>query len=198
MDIKIFITIIMSAVLVNNYVLRQFLGVCPFLGVSKVTKDATGMGIAVTVVMVLATAVTWPIQKLILEKNNIAYVQIIVFVLVIAALVQLTEIVLKRFIPFLYRTLGVFLPLMATNCAILGVTLLNIKEEYTYLESLVNAFGSGLGFLLGMVMFSSIREHIENANPPESFKGLPLILIAAALLSLSFFGFSGIAENLFR
>ena len=198
MEIKIFITIIMSAVLVNNFVLRQFLGVCPFLGVSKVTKDAAGMGIAVTVVMILATAATWPIQKYILEKNNLAYMQTIVFVLVIAALVQLAEIVLKRFVPFLHKTLGVFLPLMATNCAILGVTLLNINAEFTYFESLVNAFGSGLGFLLGMVMFSGIREHTENANPPEAFKGLSLTLITAAILSLSFFGFTGVVENLFR
>ena len=198
MDYKIFISILMSAVLVNNYVLRQFLGVCPFLGVSKATKDATGMGIAVTVVMVLATAVTWPIQSYILEKNNLSYMQTIIFVLVIAALVQLVEISLKRYIPFLHRTLGVFLPLMATNCAILGVTLLNITAEYTYLESLVNAFGSGLGFLLGMVMFSGIREHIQNADPPEAFAGLPITLIAAAILSLSFFGFSGVIENLFQ
>jgi len=198
MDIKVFITIIMSAVLVNNYVLRQFLGVCPFLGVSKVLKDATGMGIAVTVVMILATAATWPIQIYILEKNNLVYMQTVVFILVIAALVQLVEIVLRRFIPFLYKTLGVFLPLMATNCAILGVTLLNINAEYTYIESIVNAFGSGLGFLLGMVMFSGIREHIENANPPEAFKGLSITLITAAILSLSFFGFTGVIENLFR
>jgi len=198
MDIRIFISILMSAVLVNNYVLRQFLGVCPFLGVSKTMKDAAGMGIAVTVVMVLATAVTWPIQVLILEKNGISYLQTIVFILVIASLVQLTEIVLKRFVPFLHETLGVFLPLMATNCAIFGVTIININNEYTYLEALVNALGSGLGFLLGMVLFSGIREHTENANPPDAFKGLPITLISAALLSLSFLGFSGVIENLFH
>jgi electron transport complex protein RnfA len=188
----------MSAVLVNNYVLRQFLGACPFLGVSKQLKDATGMGIAVTAVMVLATAVTWPIEKYLLEANGLSYLRVIVFVLVIATLVQLTEIVLKRFVPFLYKTLGVFLPLMSTNCAIFGVTIINITNEYTYPEALVNALGAGLGFLLGMVLFSGIREYTENADPPESFKGLPITLISAAILSLSFFGFSGIIENLFR
>jgi electron transport complex protein RnfA len=197
MDYKIFITILMSAVLVNNYVLRQFLGACPFLGVSKQLKDATGMGVAVTAVMVLATAVTWPIEKYLLEANGLSYLRVIAFVLVIATLVQLTEIVLKRFLPFLHKTLGVFLPLMATNCAIFGVTIINITNEYTYPEALVNALGSGLGFLLGMVLFSSIREYTENADPPKSFKGLPITLISAAILSLSFFGFSGIIENLF-
>jgi len=198
MDIKIFITILMSAVLINNYVLRQFLGVCPFLGVSKELKDATGMGIAVTAVMVLATAATWPIHTYFLEKNGLSYLQTIIFILVIASLVQLVEITLKRFVPFLHKTLGVFLPLMATNCAIFGVTILNVNNEYTYPEALVNAFGSGLGFLLSMVLFSGIREYTENADPPKSFKGLPLTLISAAILSLSFYGFSGVIENLFH
>ena len=197
MDFKIYVSILISAVLVNNYVLRQFLGICPFLGVSKHLKDATGMGIAVTFVMVLATAVTWPIETLLLEGSGLSYLRTIVFVLVIASLVQLTEITLKRFVPTLHKTLGVFLPLMATNCAILGVTILNITSEYTYLESLTNAFGSGLGFLLGMVLFSGIREHTENSNPPEPFKGIPITLIAAAILSLSFFAFSGMIENIF-
>jgi len=198
MDYRIFVSILVSAVLVNNYVLRQFLGVCPFLGVSKELKDSAGMGIAVTFVMVFATAITWPIEIFLLERNGLSYLRIIIFVLVIASMVQLTEITLRRFVPFLHKTLGVFLPLMATNCAILGVTLLNINSDFTYLESLVNAFGSGLGFLLGMVMFSGIREHIENSDPPKAFKGLPITLISAALLSLSFFGFSGLTDFLTR
>jgi len=198
MDVKIFISILMSAILVNNFVLRQFLGMCPFLGVSKVLKDAAGMGIAVTIVMVIATAVTWPMEVYLLEANGLSYLRTIVFIIVIASLVQLVEIVLKKYLPFLYKTLGVFLPLMATNCAILGVTILNITKNYTYIESLVNALGSGLGFLLGMVIFAGIREYNENANPPESFKGLPLTLISASILSLAFFGFSGIIENMFK
>ena len=198
MDIKASVSILMSAVLVNNYVLRQFLGMCPFLGVSKVSKDAVGMGIAVTTVMVLATSVTWPIQIYILDKNNLSYLQTVVFILVIATLVQLIEVILKKYAPFLQASLGVFLPLMTTNCAILGVTILNINKSYTYLESLINAFGSGLGFLLGMILFSGIREYIENANPPDSFRGLPITLISAAILSFSFYGFAGVAENLFR
>jgi electron transport complex protein RnfA len=188
----------MSAVLVNNYVLRQFLGICPFLGVSKDLKSATGMSIAVLFVMLLATAVTWPIQIYFLDKNELGFLQTIVFILVIASLVQLVEITLKKFVPSLYKALGVYLPLITTNCAILGVTIVNITKEYTYIESLFNAFGTGLGFFLGMIIFSGIREYTENANPPESFKGLPLTLISAAILSFSFFGFNGVIENLFR
>jgi len=198
MDFRIIITIIMSAVLVNNYVLRQFLGICPFLGVSKDLKNAAGMSVAVLFVMLLATAVTWPIQIYFLDKNGLGFLQTIVFILVIASLVQLVEITLKKFVPALYKALGVYLPLITTNCAILGVTIVNITKEYTYIESLFNALGTGLGFFLGMVIFSSIREYTENANPPESFKGLPLTLISAAILSFSFFGFNGVIENLFR
>jgi len=198
MDLKVLIIILMSTVFVNNYVLSQFLGCCPFLGVSKSIKSSVGMGLAVTFVMVLATAVTWPIEKFILEKNNMAYLQIIVFILIIGSLVQLVEIVLKRYIPVLYKSLGVYLPLITANCGILGVTITNINKEFTYIESFVNALGAGLGFLLAMVIFSGIREHTENANPPESFKGIPLTLISVSILSLSFFGFSGVIENLFK
>jgi electron transport complex protein RnfA len=198
MDYKIFVTILMSAVLVNNYVLRQFLGICPFLGVSKELKNSIGMSIAVIFVMLLATAVTWPIQKHILDKNDLGFLQTIVFILVIASLVQLVEITLKKFVPSLHKALGVYLPLITTNCAVLGVTILNINKGYTYLESLVNALGTGLGFFLGMVIFSGIREYTENSDPPESFKGLPLTLISAAILSFSFFGFNGVIENLFK
>jgi len=198
MDFRIFVTILMSAVLVNNYVLRQFLGICPFLGVSKELKNAIGMSVAVIFVMLLATAVTWPIQKYLLDKNDLGFLQTIVFILVIASLVQLVEITLKKFVPSLHKALGVYLPLITTNCAVLGVTILNINKGYTYPESLVNALGTGLGFFLGMVIFSGIREYTENADPPESFKGLPLTLISAAILSFSFFGFNGVIENLFK
>ncbi|MCL2276728.1 MAG: RnfABCDGE type electron transport complex subunit A [Treponema sp.] len=198
MDYKLLVTIIIGAVLVNNYVLRQFLGVCPFLGVSKDQKGAVGMGACVLFVMILATAVTWPIQMFVLNKNGLGYLQTIVFILVIATLVQIIEIVLKKYIQSLYKLLGIYLPLMTTNCAIFAVTIVNIKNEYSYIESLVNAFGSGLGFFLGMVIFSGIREYTENTDPPASFKGLPLTLISAAILSFSFFGFNGVIENIFR
>jgi len=198
MDYKILVTIIIAAVLVNNYVLRQFLGVCPFLGVSKDLKGTIGMSTAIIFVMILATAVTWPIQKFLLDPNGMSYLQTIVFILVIATLVQLVEIALKKFIPSLYKLLGIYLPLMTTNCAIFAVTIVNIKNEYTYVEALVNAFGSGLGFFLGMVIFSGIREYTQNTDPPAAFKGLPLTLISAAILSFSFFGFNGVIENLFK
>jgi len=198
MDFKILVSIIISTVLINNYVLRQFLGVCPFLGVSKELKSSMGMSIAIIFVMLLATAVTWPVQKFLLDPNGLGFLQTIVFILIIATLVQIVEIVLKKFIPSLYKTLGIYLPLMTTNCAIFAVTIVNIKNEYSYIEALVNAFGSGFGFFLGMVIFSGIREFTENANPPPSFKGLPLTLISAAILSFSFFGFNGVIENLFK
>jgi len=197
MDIKALIVILMSTVIVNNYVLAQFLGCCPFLGVSKVQKNAIGMGIAVTFVMVLATIATWPIHVFLLERNGMGYMQIIVFILVIGALVQFVEIVLKKYIPALYEALGVYLPLITVNCGLLGVTIVNINKEYSFVESIVNALGAGLGFLLAMVIFSGIREHTENADPPESFKGLPITLLSVAFLSLSFFGFAGVIENLF-
>jgi len=184
--------------LVNNYVLQRFLGVCPFLGVSREQKSAIGMSAAVIFVMILATAVTWPINKYLLQKNDLGFLQIIVFILVIATLVQFVEIALKKLMPSLYKTLGVYLPLMTTNCAIFAVTMVNIEEGYSYGVSLVNAFGSGLGFFLAMVIFSGIRMHTENTDPPPAFKGLPLILISAAILSFSFYGFAGVAENLFR
>ncbi|MDR0905355.1 MAG: electron transport complex protein RnfA [Oscillospiraceae bacterium] len=192
------VAILMGAVLVNNYVLRQFLGICPFLGVSKDLKNATGMSIAVIFVMCLATAVTWPIQTYLLVPSNLAYLQTVVFILVIAALVQLVEIALKKYIPALYRALGVYLPLITTNCAVLGVTIANIDKGYGFAESLVNAFGSGLGFFLAMVIFSGVRGRVEHAQPPKPFQGLPITLISAAILSLAFFGFNGIVENLFK
>ena len=192
-----FIVVLLSAVFVNNYVLSRFLGICPFLGVSKKLDSATGMSLAVIFVMLMATAATWPIQTFLLAPNNLGYLQTIVFILVIAALVQLVEIVLKRYVPSLHQSLGVYLPLITTNCAVLGVTILNIDSEYTFLESMVNSLGSGLGFFLAMVMFSGVRSKIEGADIPESFKGLPVTLIAASITSLSFLGFGGVVENMF-
>ena len=192
-----FIVILLSAVFVNNYVLSRFLGICPFLGVSKKLDSATGMSLAVIFVMLMATAATYPIQMLILVPNHLEYLQTIVFILVIAALVQLVEIVLKRYLPSLHSSLGVYLPLITTNCAVLGVTILNINSEYTFLEAMVNSLGSGLGFFLAMVMFSGVRSKIEGADIPESFKGLPVTLIAASITSLSFLGFGGVVENMF-
>lgn len=191
------IIILLSAVFINNYVLSRFLGICPFLGVSKKLDSATGMSLAVIFVMLMATAVTWPIQMFLLNPNNLGYLQTIVFILVIAALVQLVEIVLKRYIPTLHQSLGVYLPLITTNCAVLGVTILNIDEGYTFVEAMVNSLGSGLGFFLAMVMFSGVRSTMEGSDIPKSFQGLPITLIAAAITSLSFLGFGGVIENLF-
>lgn len=195
---KELIIILMSAVLVNNYVLQRFLGICPFLGVSKKLDQAVGMSIAVIFVMLIATAVTWPIQIYLLDNNGLGYLQTIVFILVIAALVQLLEIALKKYLPSLHKALGVYLPLITTNCAVLGVTILNIDARYTFVQALVNALGSGLGFLLAMVLFSGVRSRIEASdNIPEAFKGIPITLVAAAITSVSFFGFVGVVENMF-
>ena len=193
---KELILILMGGVLVNNYVLQRFLGICPFLGVSKKLNQANGMGIAVTFVMLCATAVTYPIQKFILEKFELEYLQTIVFILVIAALVQFVEIVLKKFIPALHKSLGVYLPLITTNCAVLGVTINNITDGYNFVQSMVSSLGVGLGFLLAMVLFAGVRSRIENCPSPESVKGLPVTLIAASIVALSFFGFGGIVENI--
>lgn len=188
--------ILFSMILVNNYVLVKFLGICPFLGVSKKLDSAAGMGAAVTLVMILATAVTWPLQQ-ILDLLGLGYLQTIVFILVIATLVQMLEIIVKRFLPPLYEALGVYLPLITTNCAVLGVTILAIDEGYTYPQALVAALGAGLGFLLAMVLFSGVRRRVEEANPPKVFRGLPITLISAAFVSLSFMCFAGVTDNLF-
>ena len=186
------ITVIMSMILVNNYVLAQFLGICPFLGVSKKLDSAFGMGVAVIFVMVLATAATWPIMQL-LNEWEIGYLQTIVFILIIAALVQFVEMVLKKFIPALHKSLGVYLPLITTNCAVLGVCISNIDAGYTYAESLVNSAGAGIGFLLAMVIFSGMRSKLEgNSAIPVSFQGVPITLVSAAMLSLAFMGFGGL------
>lgn len=198
MDFKNLLFIMMSAVFVNNYVLQRFLGICPFLGVSKKLDQASGMSIAVIFVMVLATAVTWPIQTLLLDPNGLGYLQTIVFILVIAALVQLVEIILKRYIPGLHKSLGIYLPLITTNCAVLGVTVLNMTEGYDFWQSMANSFGSGLGFFLAMVLFAGVRSRIEQCKPPKSFEGLPITLTSAAIVSASFYGFAGVIETLFK
>ena len=195
---KEFAIIIMSAVLVNNYVLAKFLGICPFLGVSKKLDSAFSMSVAVIFVMLMATAVTWPMQMYLLNPNGLGYLQTIVFILVIAALVQLVEVILKKYIPALHKALGVYLPLITTNCAVLGVTVLNIDEGYTIAQSMANSFGSGLGFMLAMVLFSGVRSRIEGCEAPESYQGLPITLVAASITSVSFMGFAGVVENLFR
>jgi electron transport complex protein RnfA len=192
---KELILILMAGVLVNNYVLQQFLGICPFLGVSKKVNQATGMGVAVIFVMLCATAVTWPIYHYILSPN-FTYLQTIVFILVIAALVQFVEIVLKKFIPALHKSLGVYLPLITTNCAVLGVTINNITAEYSFLESMISSLGVGLGFLLAMVLFAGVRSRMEGGDAPKAFKGIPITLVAASIVALAFFGFAGVVENL--
>jgi len=197
MDIRALIIVMMSAALVNNYVLIRFLGVCPWLGVSKDLKNAVGMSCAVIFVMMMASAVTWPIYVFVLEPNGLGFLQIVAFIIIIATLVQLVEIVLKRFVPALYRALGVFLPLMTTNCAIIALVLTNVSESYSLIASLMHALGAGLGFLLAMVIFSGIRVYTESDSAPASFRGLPLALISAAILSLAFFGFAGVVENMF-
>ncbi len=186
------VAIIIAAILTDNYVLARFLGICPFLGVSKKLGTSVGMGVAVTFVMVLATAATYPIYKLLLIRFELEYLRTIVFILIIAALVQFVEMALKRFIPSLYSALGIYLPLITTNCAVLGVTILNIDSGYNFVESIVNSFSSGVGFLLAMVLFSGVRQRLENSDIPEFLKGLPITLIAASLVSLSFLGFAGL------
>ncbi len=189
--------IVLSAIITNNYVLSKFLGICPFLGVSKKLDNAMGMSVAVIVVMVVATAVTWPIQTYILDKNGIGYMQTIVFILVIAALVQLIEIFLKKYIPALHKALGIYLPLITTNCAVLGVCVLNIDNEYNFLQSMLNSFGSGVGFTVAMFLFAGVRSKIETNDYPEAFKGVASTLVAASITSLCFLGFSGMLEKIF-
>ena len=205
-QIATFATIFFSMILVNNYVLVQFLGICPFLGVSKKLDSSAGMGAAVIVVMVIATAVTFPLQIFLLDAYNLGYLQTIIFILVIAVLVQLIEITLKKYVPTLYQSLGVYLPLITTNCCVLGVTILAVQDYSTvvaefgfglaYAEALICAAGAGVGFLVAMLLFCGVRSRVENSNPPESFKGLPITLVSAAITSLSFMGFGGLVENI--
>lgn len=194
---KSLIVILLSSVLVNNYVLNRFLGICPFLGVSKKLGQAVGMGISVTAVMLLATAATWPIQYFVLEKFHLEYLQTILFILIIAALVQVLELLLKKFSPALHKGLGVYLPLITTNCAVLGVAINNITDGYSFLESMISSLGCGLGFLLAMVLFSGVRSRIDETEVPKNFRGLAITLIAASFISLAFMGFSGIVDSIF-
>ena len=197
MSVTGLISIFLAAILTNNFVLSKFLGICPFLGVSKKLDTAVGMSVAVIFVMVLATAVTWPIDKFILQANDLTYLRTITFILVIASLVQLVEIILKKYIPGLYNSLGVYLPLITTNCAILGVALLNVESGYNFVESLIGSLGAGVGFMLAMVIFTGVRSRVEQAKPIKCFEGLPITLVAAALVALSFTGFGGIIESIF-
>ena len=190
--------ILTSAILVDNFVLSKFLGICPFLGVSKKLDAAVAMSSAVIFVMIMATAATYPIYTYLLEPNGLGYMQNVSFILVIAALVQLVETVMKKFLPPLHKALGVYLPLITTNCAVLGVTVLNIDEGYSFLHSLINSAGAGLGFMLAMVLFAGVRSRLEGADVPEMYKGIPITLTAAAIVSLSFMGFSGIVDGLFK
>ena len=192
---KSLLIILMGSVLVNNYVLSKFLGICPFLGVSKKLYQAVGMGLAVTAVMLVSCMVTYPIQIFLVNKK-LEYLTTVAFILVIAALVQFIEILLKRFIPALHKTLGVYLPLITTNCAVLGVTLNNVSDGFNFIQSTVSALGCGLGFLLAMVLFAGVRGRMEGADVPRAFKGIPITLAAASIVSLAFMGFAGIVENM--
>lgn len=193
-----FVTILVAGILTDNFVLSQFLGICPFLGVSKKLDTAVGMSLAVTFVMVLATLVTYPLYSFLLVPLGLDYLQTIVFILTIAALVQLVEVIMKRYMTPLYNALGIYLPLITTNCAVLGVTILNFSKNYTYIQSMVNAFAAGVGFLVAMVIFAGVRGRLEGNDIPDSLQGLPITLIAAAIVALSFLGFAGLAEGLFQ
>lgn len=185
-------TILFTAALVNNFVLSQFLGICPFLGVSKKIQTAAGMGGAVIFVITISSAITSVLYNFLLVPNNLQYLNTIVFILVIAALVQFVEMVLKKIMPALYKSLGVYLPLITTNCAVLGVALLSVQNEYTILESVVNGIGASIGFFLAIVLMAGIRERLETSNIPEAFKGTPIVLVTAGLMAIAFCGFGGV------
>lgn len=190
--------ILVSAILVDNFVLSKFMGICPFLGVSKRIDSALGMSAAVIFVMCMATAMTWPIYTCFLAPYGLDYLRTVAFILIIALFVQLIEILLKKFMPPLYKSLGVYLPLITTNCAVLGVTLLNIDSSYDFGQSMVNSLGAGLGFMLALVLFSGVRQKLQSCNVPKAFQGIPITLVAAAIVSISFVGFSGVVEGLFQ
>ncbi|MEG1869498.1 MAG: RnfABCDGE type electron transport complex subunit A [Oscillospiraceae bacterium] len=194
------LSILLTSILVNNVVLAKYLGICSFLGLTKKLDAALGMSYAVIFVLVLSTAVTWPIQKFLLDPNGLGYLQTIVFILVIAGLVQFIEFIIKKFMPSLYSALGVFLPLITTNCAVLGVCILNMQANYGFAESIVNALGTGIGYLIAMVLFNGVRTRMEDAEGdfPKCFKGVPITLAAASIVAMSFGGFGGIVENIFK
>ena len=201
MSITQLVGVFLAAILTENYILCKFFGICPFLGVSKKLDTALGMSAAVTFVMVLSTAVTWPIYTYVLQPHELEHLQTLVFILVIAGLVQLVEVVMKKYMKRLYSALGIYLPLITTNCAVLGVTMLVLDKgaqdpAFGYAAALVNAFGAGVGFLVAMVMFAGVRERLESADIPQSLKGLPITLVAASLVACSFLGFAGIVDGL--
>ena len=201
MDLRFLVGVFLAAILTENYILNKFLGICPFLGVSKKLNTAVGMSCAVTAVMVIATAVTWPVYTYVLVPNDLSYLQTIVFILIIAALVQLLEIMMRKYMPPLYNALGIYLPLITTNCAVLGVTMLVLEKgaadaNFGYVASLVNAFGAGVGFLVAMVLFAGVRERLELCDVPKFLRGLPITLIAASLVAVSFLGYNGIVDGL--
>lgn len=187
------ILLFLSVVLVNNVITSQFLGICPFLGVSKKVDTAVGMGVAVTFVLTLASIITYFIQKLLILTGNV-FLQAIAFILVIASIVQFVEMVIQKMSPSLYQALGVFLPLITTNCAVLGIALVNVKNGYNLIETIVNGFGAGIGFTLAIVLFAGIRERLELADIPDAFKGFPITLISASLMSIAFLGFAGLIQ----
>lgn len=189
---KTIITILVSTILVDNYIFAKFLGICPFLGVSSKTETATGMGLAVTFVVVLASIITWLLQTLVLVRFEIQYLQTIVFILVIASLVQFVEMAIKKLSPSLYTAMGVFLPLITTNCMVLGVAVLNITQEYNLFETIINGLGASLGFFLALMLMACLREQLELADVPKSLQGVPIALISAGLMALAFSGFAGL------
>lgn len=194
---KSMMIILLTGILTDNFVLSKFMGICPFLGVSKNPSGSLGMGLAVTFVMAGATAVTYPLYQVFLVPLHLEYLNTILFILIIALFVQLLEMFLKKYVPALYKSLGVYLPLITTNCAVLGVTLLNIESGYSFGEAMVNAIGGGLGFMLAMLIFSGVRGRLERCNVPKAFSGMPITLVAASIVSLSFLGFGGIVDGIF-
>ena len=189
------LTLLLAGILTDNYVLAKTTGICPFLGVSKKFQQAAGMGVAVIFVMLCATAATWPIFTYLLKAFDLVYLQTIVFILVIAALVQFVEIVLKKFIPPLYKSLGVYLPLITTNCAVLGIANENITKGRDFIQSMVGSLGVGVGFLVAMILFAGVRSRIENCPAPKAFRGIPITLVAASIVALAFLGFQGVVNN---
>ena len=192
MTVSGFVVILLTSILVENFVLSKFLAICSFLGVSKNLKSAMGMSVAVIFVMVLATVVTWPVYYFVLEPNGLGFLQTIVFILVIASLVQFVEMFIKKSSPPLYKALGIYLPLITTNCAVLGVVVLNITKTYDLASSIVNSLGAGIGYMLAMFLFNGVRSKVDNADVPASFKGVAITLVAASIVSVSFMGFTGI------
>ncbi|MBQ9625226.1 MAG: RnfABCDGE type electron transport complex subunit A [Clostridia bacterium] len=195
---KEILIIIINAIFIENFVLSKFLGICPFLGVSKNLDSAVGMSGAVIFVMVCSSAITHAVNTYLLVPNGLEYLQTIIFILIIATFVQLVEMILKKYMPSLHSALGVYLPLITTNCAVLGVAVLNVDKGFTLVEAVINSFGAGVGFMVALLMFAGVRTRLEDSKIPEAFKGLPITLIAASLVSLSFMGFAGVVEGLFR